>query len=385
MWKADCSLALSDETRLTHPCAAALTACALLLTLLTSGCRAEKPAQSGSNRTAPGANTTAPERSGPPVAPPTREGPEPLLEGDEPGRNEPDRDEPDRDEPDRDEPDRDEPGQVELPPVERPPPPRLKRVDDSDEARNDPDIALFLSERLEMVDRVTTFRVRAEAGDYFNCHYKGQAGSYYHLRLRGDGSAHLDGYLPRGPDADQLWLEIQKQSPHPLTVKVVLRASTVSSVCAAQVEIVEFERGWNYHGGALAVPGARARFLANQKDTEPPRNSPPLDELMKLRRHFVDRTVRLRVRARLDRYYQCRYADAERTHYALFLQGDGFKGLRAYVPRDAEGRELVRRLARDEGARLTVLVTIASGRYDELCSDQVELVETQWGWAPAPR
>ncbi|MBT9558796.1 MAG: hypothetical protein IV100_22385 [Myxococcales bacterium] len=258
-------------------------------------------------------------------------------------------------------------------------------MNEGDEARNDPDIALFLSERLEMVDRITTFRVRAEAGDYFNCHYKGQAGSYYHLRLRGDGSAHLDGYLARGPDADQLWLEIQKQSPHPLTVRVVLRASTVSSVCAAQVEIVEFERGWDYHGGALANPGARARFLANQKDTEPPRNSPPLDELMKLRRHFVDRTVRLRVRARLDRYYQCRYADAERTHYALFLQGDGFKGLRAYVPRDAAGSELVRRLAGDEGARLTALVTIPSGRYDELCSDQVELVETDWGWASAPR
>ncbi len=363
----------------TYRAFSALVAVAVSSVAPFSGCRTEKPASGDETGllASPGSQTQPPEQTRQPVARASaveldeqdlRRGPDDPLDDDEPrsGRA---------------------PiaGIDQSPPVERPPRTRLKRVSETDEARNDPDIALYLSERLEMVDRIAPFRVRAEAGDYFNCHYKGQAGSYYHLRLRGDGSAHLDGYLPRGPDADQLWLEIQKQSPHPLTVRVVLRASTVSSVCAAQVEIVEFERGWNYHGGALANPGARARFLANQKDTEPPRNSPPLDELMKLRRHFVDRTIRLRVRARLDRYYQCRYADAERTHYALFLQGDGFKGLRAYVPRDAAGSELVRRLAGDEGARLTALVTIPSGRYDELCSDQVELVESQWGWAAAPR
>ena len=260
-----------------------------------------------------------------------------------------------------------------------PPPAKVTRLTDASEARNLPDVGLLLAERLDFIDRVVTLRVRAEIGDYFNCYYKGQTARYYHLRLRGDGSAYLDGYLPKNPASDGLWLRIQKQVPYPLTVRVVMRAATVSNVCSGQVEILEASDGWDFARGAVAEPGARARSLKNQRDIERPNNRPPVDELLAMRQRFVGKKVSLRVRGRLDRYYQCRYGDAERTHYALFLQGDGFKGLRAYLPRE-QGRDLARTLATDEGARLRVDVTIPEGRLDDLCPDQVEITGFQLGW-----
>ncbi len=274
-----------------------------------------------------------------------------------------------------------EPAAIEQPGGKKAARDKLRRdVDDKAETRNDPDVAAFLAHRLELVDHIVTLRVRAEAGSYFNCHYKGRADSYYHLRLRGDGSAWLDGYLPRGGAADEIWRDLQKKPNVALTVRVILRAATVSSVCFSQVEIIEAQRGWDYTRGHLAVPGGRARFLANQRPSEAPKNVLPVDAFLAARGRFIGKEVTFRVRARLDNYYQCRYADAERTHYAVLLQGEGFKGLRAYALRDGVGRRLADRLAADEGAALRVKVTVPEGRFDPLCTDQVEVVDFEDGW-----
>lgn len=264
-------------------------------------------------------------------------------------------------------------------PVSKKPKLRLD-VDDKAESRNDPDVAAFLAHRLDLVDHLVTLRVRAEPGSYFNCHYKGRSDAYYHLRLRGDGSAWLDGYLPRGGVADDIWRDLQTKPSTPLTVRVILRATTVSSVCLSQVEVVDVQRGWDFSKGQLAAPGARARFLSNQRGKTAPKNVLPVDAFLGARSRFVGKEVEFRVRARLDNYYQCRYADAERTHYAFLLQGEGYKGLRAYALRDGVGKALAQRLAGDEGAAITVTVTVPEGRFDPLCNDQVEIVDFKETW-----
>ena len=57
-------------------------------------------------------------------------------------------------------------------------------------ARNPLPISRYVVDRLDWLDKRVRFRAYAEAGDYYNCHYKGQKSSVHHVRLRGDGSAY---------------------------------------------------------------------------------------------------------------------------------------------------------------------------------------------------
>ena len=188
-----------------------------------------------------------------------------------------------------------------------------------DEALNMPPIARYVADRLNFVGSIVTFRVTAEPGDYFNCYYKGKTHQYRHLRLRGDGAAWLDAYVPRDDPGERLWVRVQKRKDLRLTVRVILRPNALSSVCVGQVEVLDFEEGWNYERGGLAEPGALKRRLANNMDRVPAKNRPALATFLEMRRRYIDQAVAFKVRGRLDRYYQCRYRDAERTHYALYL------------------------------------------------------------------
>ncbi len=247
-------------------------------------------------------------------------------------------------------------------------------------ARNDPPVALYVAERLEFIDKLVTFRVTAEPGDYFNCYYKGKQKSYHHIRLRGDGSLYLDGYVPRDAAGEALWLRLRKHKRVKITAKVVMRPATVTGVCVGQVEILDQSQGWDFARGGVGDPGALGRRIANGKDKTPARNRPSIRTFHQSRKRFVGKALSFKVRARLDRYHQCRYRDAERTHYALMLTGDGFKGLRGYIRREGPGRKLARMLAVNEGAQITVDVTVPEGRYDELCPDQVEVTGWRAGW-----
>lgn len=250
-----------------------------------------------------------------------------------------------------------------------------------DEALNQPPLALLLADRLDFVDKILTVRVTAEPGDYFNCYYKGKRAQYHHLRVRGDGSTYLDAYLPRDPAGEKLWVKVSKQKSMRLTLRVIMRPQTISSVCVGQADILAVEADWRFDRGQVAPPGALKRRLANSKDATPAKNRPSVATLISGRHRFVDKVVKLRVRARLGRAYQCRYRDAERTHYAVVLRGDGFKALHGYIKRSPEGKKLAARLASNEDARITVNVTIPKGRYDELCDSQIEILDWQPDWA----
>lgn len=249
-----------------------------------------------------------------------------------------------------------------------------------DEAANRLPIALYLANQTRHVDQKLVFRVTAESGNYFNCYYKNRRQSYHHLRLRGDGSAYLDGYLPRDPAGERLFTELQKRK-RKLTVTVIARTATNSSVCAGQVEIIDFQRGFNFSSDDTGEPGAFERRIVNQKDNEPARNRPQISHYLDRRQAYIDAPRSFRVRARLDRYFQCKYASSQRSHYALFLQGDGYKGLRAYLPRSTNADALARWLAVNEGAKMTVTVTVKKERFDELCPDQVEVIDWEKGWS----
>ena len=249
-----------------------------------------------------------------------------------------------------------------------------------DEAQNEPPIALYLAERLQWVDRVVSLRVEAEPGDYFNCYYKGRENAYHHLRLRGDGSAHLDGYVPRDEAGERLMGRLVAGQGTRMTVRVVTRQRTLSGICVGQVDIIDHAIGWRFDPGTVGPPGARRRRLRNLRDREPPHNDPTVADFSAQREQYRDRTARLRLRARLARSYRCRYRDAERTHYVLYLQGAGYKGLEGYLARNERSAALARRLARDEGARLTVTLNVPAGRFDPLCSDQAEIVDWSFGW-----
>lgn|GEM_PF-4900848 len=249
-------------------------------------------------------------------------------------------------------------------------------------ARNVLPLSLYIADRLDWLDKRVVFRATAVPGEYYNCHYKGRKASVYHVRLRGDGAAYLDGYVPRDKAGEKLWIALKKKKTLPLTVTVVMRTETVSTICSTQVDVIDHRIGWDDHGPKLAASGALERRIQNARDRVPVNNRPTLASFKKVREEYVDSTLSFRVRARLDRYYQCRYRDAERTHYAISMTGDGYAGLRAYIPRNEQGRALARLLASDEGRRLTVSVTIPQGRFDELCSDQVEIVSWQKGWKP---
>lgn len=263
---------------------------------------------------------------------------------------------------------------------EAPPRPTRRRPKGAsdDEALNEPPLALLLADRLDFVDKIITLRVTAEPGDYYNCYYKGKRAQYHHLRVRGDGSTYLDAYLPRDPTGEKLWVKVSKQKSMRLTLRVIMRPQTISSVCVGQAEILAVEEGWRFDRGLVAAPGALKRRFANAKDATPAKNRPSVATLISGRHRFIDKAVELRVRARLGRSYQCRYRDAERTHYAVILRGDGFKALHGYIKRSPEGKKLAARLASDEDARITINVTIPKGRYDELCDSQVEILN----WAP---
>ncbi len=256
-----------------------------------------------------------------------------------------------------------------------------KRVD-IQAARNSLPLSLYIADRLDWLDRRVGLRVTAVPGEYYNCHYKGRKSSVYHVRLRGDGSAYLDGYVPRDKAGEKLWIALKKKKTLPMTVTVVMRTETVSTICSTQVDVIDHRIGWDDHGPTLAAEGALKRRIQNARDRVPVNNRPTIASFKKVRAKYIDSTLSFRVRARLDRYYQCRYRDAERTHYAISLTGDDYVGLRAYIPRNEQGSALAHLLATDEGRRLTVTVTIPQGRFDELCSDQVEIVAWQKGWKP---
>ncbi|MFT7622193.1 MAG: nitrous oxide reductase accessory protein NosL [Myxococcota bacterium] len=269
-----------------------------------------------------------------------------------------------------------EPDSAEAPRVATP----QRKLRPADGARNNPPVALYVADRLDFLDKVVTLRVRAEASDYFNCYYKGKQAAYHSIRLFGDGSLYLDAYVPRDPAGERLWTSIRKHGEVNLTVRVIMRAGTLQGVCVGQVEVLDFERGWNYDAGGLSDAGALAARIRNSKDQDPARNRPSIVAWRDARKRFVDKTVTFKVRARLDRYHQCRYRDAERTHYAVRLNGDGFKGLMGYIRRDDTGRKLARYLAADEGGRIYVHATIPEGRYDQLCPDQIEILAWRKGW-----
>ena len=249
-------------------------------------------------------------------------------------------------------------------------------------ARNPLPLSLYIADRLDWLDRRVDFRVTAVAGEYYNCHYKGRKSSVYHVRLRGDGAAYLDGYVPRDKAGEKLWIALKKKKTLLMTVTVVMRSETVSTICTTQVDVIDHRIGWDDHGPTLADSGALERRIQNARDRVPANNRPTIASFKKVRAKYVDSTLSFRVRAWLDRYYQCRYRDAERTHYVISMTGDGYVGLRAYIPRNEQGRALAHLLATDEGRRLTVTVTIPQGRFDELCSDHVEIVAWQKGWKP---
>jgi hypothetical protein len=186
--------------------------------------------------------------------------------------------------------------------------------------------------------------------------------------------------LPRDPAGERLFTELQKRK-RKLTVTVIARTATNSSVCAGQVEIIDFQRGFNFSSDDTGEPGAFERRIVNQKDNEPARNRPQISHYLDRRQAYIDAPRSFRVRARLDRYFQCKYASSQRSHYALFLQGDGYKGLRAYLPRSTNADALARWLAVNEGAKMTVTVTVKKERFDELCPDQVEVIDWEKGWS----
>jgi hypothetical protein len=253
-----------------------------------------------------------------------------------------------------------------------------------DEARNQPLISLLLADRLGWLDKIVTLRVHASVGDYFNCYYKGRKASYRHLRLRGDGSAYLDAYLPRDTAGEKLWLQFIKKKIVKLTVKAITRAETASDICIGQVEILDHRLGWDFDTSPVGEAGVLKRRIQNARDRQPIRNTPSVRTILQARGQFVGKEFQLNVRGRIGRYFQCRYRDAERTHYAFFLRGNGFKGLRAYHLRNERGKELAQLLARDEGRRLNTKLTVRRGRYDEFCPDQVEILTWSENWvAPA--
>ena len=251
-------------------------------------------------------------------------------------------------------------------------------------ARNPLAIGRYVADRLEWLDKRVRFRVHAESGDYHNCHYKNRKSAVHHVRMRGDGAAYLDGYVPRDKAGEKLWIALKKKPSVKLTVTAVMRSETVSNICTTQVDIIDHVLGWTDADLPLATVGAFERRIANARDTIPAHNRPTITSFQERRQDYIDKTVLFRVRARLDRYYQCRYASAERTHYAISMSGDSFKGLRGYIVRDERGKELANLLSSDEGARLTVAVTIPQGRSDELCADQVEILEWKAGWNAGP-
>lgn len=251
----------------------------------------------------------------------------------------------------------------------------------SDEAENIPPLSLLLANRFQWLDKVVTLRVHASSGAYFNCNYKGREASYRHLRLRGDGSAYLDAYLPRDPSGERLWVRLKKKKSIKLSVKVITRSETFSNICVGQVEILDHRDGWDFNTVPRGNAGILTRRIANARDKQRAKNRPEVIHFTQNRQRFIGKEVSFRVRARLDRYFQCKYRDAERTHFALFLQGDGFRGLRAYHLRNEKGTELAQLLALDEGLRLTVKVTVPKGRFDEYCNDQVEIVSWAKGWS----
>ncbi len=254
------------------------------------------------------------------------------------------------------------------------------------EARNPLPLALYLADRHRYVGKTLAFRVRAEPGEYFNCYYKDRKAQFHHLRLRDDGAAYLDAYVPRDPEGERLMALVSDGvasadgQPVRLTVKVTTRAETLSPICTSQVEILAHMAGWSTEWIPPGPTGSAARRLANARDTAMPRNETTFTTLIESSSSWVGRSVTLHGRALLDRAYQCRYRDAERTHFAVLLRGEGTATLHAYVPRSDEGRALVDWLGTDEGARITATVSIAKARYDELCPDQVELLRWQKGW-----
>ena len=259
-------------------------------------------------------------------------------------------------------------------------PPRSEQWKKGKAARNPLPIGRYVVDRLDWLDKRVRFRAHAEAGDYYNCHYKGQKSSVRHVRLRGDGSAYLDAYLPRDKAGEKLWIALKKNASIKVTATVVMRSETVSDICTTQVDLIDHTVGWSDDELPLASAGALEQRISNARDTAPVHNRPTIAAFQSNRLNYVDKTVLFRVRARLDRYYQCRYASAERTHYAISLGGDGFVGLRGYIARNEKGKALAELLSFDEGARLTVSVTIPQGRYDELCEDQVEILDWKKGW-----
>ena len=247
------------------------------------------------------------------------------------------------------------------------------------EAANPLPLSLYLANQHRHIGRQQKFRVTAESGTYFNCYYRGRKQSYHHVRLRGDGSAYLDGYLPRDAAGERLFTELLKR-PRQLTVTVVTREATMSDVCTGQVEILDFERGFDFDTLGVGVVGSLGRRIANQKSRDPARNRPRIAHYLDRRQAYTDSPRTFRVRARLDRYFQCKYANEQKRYYAVFLQGDDYKGLRGYLPRSREADSFVQWLASNEGAKVTTTVTVPAARFDETCPDQVEITSWQKGW-----
>jgi len=267
-----------------------------------------------------------------------------------------------------------------VPPKPPTAPKRAQKPSGGNEARNQPAVALYVADRLRLINKVVTLRVHAQAGDYFNCYYKGRETAYRHVRLRGDSSAYLDGYLPRDPAGEKLWLRLQKSNAVKLTVKVIMRPETVSDNCVGQVDVIDHSLGWNFNLGHIGPVGSAKNRLRNVRDKALPNNDPSIKAYVSARSNFKGRVTKFKVRARLGRQFSCKYRDAERTHYPFFLQGEGFAGLTAFLPRDKEGMKLARMLARDEGARLTVEVYSPKGRFDQLCPNHVEIKSWRVGW-----
>ena len=248
-----------------------------------------------------------------------------------------------------------------------------------DVAANPLPVAIYLANQYQYADKFQTFRVTAQSGNYFNCYYKSRKQSYHHVRLRGDGSAYLDGYLPRDTAGERLYTELQKRDRQ-LTVTVVTRASTQSEICAGQVEILDFRRGFQFDKLPMGDKLAKARRIENQLARQPARNRPRIAHYIDRRKSYIGAPREFRVRARLDRYFQCKYAGQQRRFYALFLQGDDYKGLRAYLPRTPDSDNLVKWLAVSEGAKLTAKVTVPEDMYDPVCKDQVQILSWSKGW-----
>jgi hypothetical protein len=270
-------------------------------------------------------------------------------------------------------------------------PPAIAEDGEARDPRNWPTVTRLILDRYELGEQVVTLRVHARPTNYYNCGYRNVRSTYRAFTLLGGPLETLTGYLPirMGRVLEKL---LKKDPWLPITVEVQFEPGKLSELCPDQVKILKWSLDWQYPPGSITPgkpdntlhPTAEDIASFKQGNLWALLLGKPVKQSKEGPWELIPgEAIELTGGARLSTAFHCMFKRANKTHYALRIHDGTGRFVHAYIPRSAEARKLIDRVALHRDVLLNVKGKPVKQALSHYCGYQLEV--SSWKFPKRPR